>query len=254
MEKWKCKKIIIAAPFGNYISHPESTSTVGTYTVENRAGFLRWRLVWRIIKTLRYLPSQNSWRNKLGLPNPGIEHLKTIDARGKIVSIHGFCPADWQKLLNCVHQLNPLAVELNISCPNVGKVEVDRELFREAISTKLPVVVKLPPTNYWETFLLAHEEGIRIFHCCNTLPSPLGGISGPTLKPHSLAAVQKLKDFDANLEIIGGGGITAVNDIELYQKAGADKFSIATAFFNPWFFLNYRKEIRKLGLKSIKHC
>src|ERR1051326_1557670 len=88
-------KVIIGAPFGNYLSTPGVTSTVGTYTLKNRAGFMRWWLFWRMLRTLRYHFGLG-WTNKLGLPNPGIDHARRKAERNpqwikdKILSIHGF--------------------------------------------------------------------------------------------------------------------------------------------------------------------
>ena len=60
----------ISAPFGNYLKFKNATSVAGTFTVLPRKGRLK-----QIIKTLRYVKTDAgwSWRNKLGLRNPGLE-------------------------------------------------------------------------------------------------------------------------------------------------------------------------------------
>ena len=176
------KPLIISAPFGNYIQPSGATPTLGTFTAAARSG-----RVWRILKTVRYSWRMDAWVNKIGLRNPGIDWLVArieagkIDASDKIVSIHGFTAEDWTKLLGQITAIKPLAVELNISCPNVGEMDWPVNLFADAVATGVPVIVKVPPVNYAGIFRQAIEAGVRVFHCCNTLPVPAGGISGQPL-------------------------------------------------------------------------
>jgi dihydroorotate dehydrogenase len=236
-------KVIIGAPFGNYLSTPGVTSTVGTYTLKNRAGFMRWYLFWRILRTLRYHRGLG-WTNKLGLPNPGIEHARHKAARNpawikdKILSIHGFVDTEWYQLLDHVKWIKPAAVELNISCPNVGHLSVPADLFTRAIEvTGVPVIVKLPPVRWEETFEAALAAGVHFFHCTNTLPVPAGGLSGKPLKQVSLEVCRRVKTRAPHVSVIGGGGITGPDDVEDYWKAGAGSFSVASALLNPLHLL-----------------
>ena len=63
----------ISAPFGNFLQHAtfatDATCVTGTFTLKPRAGRIS-----QILKTLRYVNTEAgwSWRNKLGLRNPGI--------------------------------------------------------------------------------------------------------------------------------------------------------------------------------------
>lgn len=237
------KKVIISAPFGNYLSSEHATSTIGTYTIRNRAGFLRWWLFWRILRTLRYRPSVGGWTNKLGLPNPGIRHLERLDKSallGKIVSVHGFTPDEWSELLARTYAAGALPsggtgcwIELNVSCPNIGHLSVPQDLFDSTI--KLfgadSVIVKIPPVSYWPTFELAYASGVRIFHATNTLPVPCGGLSGKALKRVSLDVVKRIKDARPDVTVIGGGGITSAEDAVDYVRAGATHVSVASALF-----------------------
>lgn len=239
------KKLLISAPFGNYLESDYADSTIGTYTLENRAGWLRWKLFWKLAWTLRWKTSLSGWINKLGLPNPGIEYLLARPhlASGKILSIHGFNLREWRRLLDSTKELKLLAVELNISCPNIGHIDIQHKLFESALGTNKSVIVKLPPTNYWHTFKEAHTVGIRNFHCCNTLYTPSGGLSGKVLKPICLDVISRIKDYDAECKLIGGGGISTTQDISDYQRVGAEHFSIGSAFFHPslWFY-KYRNQ------------
>ena len=234
------KPLIISAPFGNYIQPIGMTPTLGTFTAAARPG-----RVWRILKTVRYYPRLRAWVNKIGLRNPGIDWLVSrvdagrIDVSDKIVSIHGFEPNDWWKLLQRVESISPLAVEMNMSCPNVGEIDWPPELFLRAQAMDVPVIVKLPPVNYDLIFEQAHEAGLRTYHCCNTLPVAAGGLSGQPLKPVALQCVRDLRTCYDDLTIIGGGGIRTVGDVDQYAEAGADYFAIGTKVFNPKYLLSH---------------
>lgn len=236
--------LIIGAPFGNYFDQAEATSTLGTFTYERRAGTLkRW---WRILLTVRYYPGIGAWKNKLGLPNPGIAWLfgqvshGKIRVSNKIVSISARTTSDWDWLIACTHLMDPAYVELNVSCPNCpGETDsTDYEsIFRKAAKL-LPgrVIVKLPPVGYRNIVKMAMVNGVMGFHCCNTLPTPTGGISGKPLKVLSLAAVQEVKKLLGSQKhiLIGGGGITSVQDANDYWMAGVTNIAIASVLFFPW--------------------
>jgi dihydroorotate dehydrogenase len=238
-------KLIISAPFGNYIQPAGATATLGTFTAARRPG-----RVWRILKTVRRYRRIGAWVNKIGLRNPGmpwlVERVRSgrITVADKIVSIHGFADADWYALLDQAAAIKPLAVELNMSCPNVGCIEWPHDLFLRAVSSGVPVIVKVPPVNYQTIFAQALAAGVRTFHCCNTLPVPAGGLSGKPLKP---VALQCIRDIVGNLagpvvpelRIIGGGGITQPSDIDEYAAAGARHFAIATKAFSPIYLLTH---------------
>lgn len=236
-------RLIASAPFGNWIQHSDVTSTVGTYTVSNRAGFKKWRLWWKVASTLRRYRKIQAWTNKLGLPSPGLEYLKSLSPAylaGKIFSIHGFDQWEWAALLHFVKLQDPKpeALELNVSCPNVGELSVPASLFRDANHDELgcPVIVKLPPVNWEFTFETAYDAGIRNFHCCNTLPTPCGGMSGKPLKAVSLGVIREIRrrtrsnTTEERVKIIGGGGITEPRDIANYYDAGADYFAVGSGW------------------------
>jgi dihydroorotate dehydrogenase len=238
-------RLIISAPFGNYVQPHGTTPTLGTFTAHRRSGRL-----WRILKTVRYYPRIKAWVNQIGLRNPGmpwlVERVRSgrIDVRDKIVSIHGFNDEEWFSLIDQAATISPLAVELNMSCPNVGEIEWPQDLFARAVA-RLPgslpgVIVKLPPVNYHLLALQAIEQGVRTFHCCNTLPSPGGGVSGKPLKPVALQCIRDLRQrYSDPLTLIGGGGITTPADIDDYAQAGADHFAIGTKVMNPRYLFSH---------------
>ena len=234
--------MIISAPFGNYIQPEGATPTLGTFTAAARPGRL-----WRIVKTVRYYPRIRAWVNKIGLRNPGIDWLKTqVDAGrkrvdDKLVSIHGFDATDWRRLLDDIAALKPLAVELNMSCPNVGEIHWPPTLFEQAVETGVPVVVKLPPVRFHDMAEQALAAGVRLFHCCNTLPVPAGGVSGKPLKPVALECIvwMRRRPEAAELTLIGGGGITTVDDIDDYVAAGVQHVALGTVTMNPLLLITH---------------
>lgn len=256
--------LIISAPFGNYIQPKRGcTPTLGTFTNLRRPGRL-----WRIIRTVRYSPSLGAWVNKIGLRNPGIDwladraHAGKINLSDKLVSIHGFDDAEWDRLTTIAAELKPLGIELNMSCPNVGHINwppwlfertlercaaagqstnhkaqsTDSDAYRRAIGPM--VVVKIPPVNYHDMVRQALAAGVRTLHCCNTIPVPAGGVSGKPLKPVAIQCIRDVRSIAStmgvkDLRIIGGGGITIPSDIDDYASAGADHFAVGTKCFNP---------------------
>ncbi|MFM9958753.1 MAG: hypothetical protein ACKVZJ_11815 [Phycisphaerales bacterium] len=235
--------LIISAPFGNYIQPSGASPTLGTFTNLRRPGRL-----WRILRTVRYSPSLGAWVNKIGLRNPGIDWLADrarsgkIDLGNKLISIHGFDDAEWDRLSALAAELRPLGVELNMSCPNVGHVNWPEWLFKRSLercaAAGVLLVVKVPPVNETAMVRQALDAGVRILHCCNTIPVPAGGVSGKPLKPVAIQCLRNARAAAdqmgiANLRIIGGGGITTTADIDDYVKAGANHVAIGTKCFNP---------------------
>jgi dihydroorotate dehydrogenase len=229
--------LIVSAPFGNYIQPTGTTPTLGTFTAARRGG--RSAAFGRTILTVRYYRRLNAWVNRIGLRNPGIDSLKNQPAIGlplekSIVSIHGFDAQDWSLLLNRIERLRPLAVELNISCPNVGELSWPPGLFGQAIATGVPVIVKLPPIRFHQLASDAAAAGVQWFHATNTLPVAGGGMSGAPLKPIALQAVSWLRaEFGQATRIIGGGGIRSAADINDFAQAGADRFAVGSLAMRP---------------------
>ena len=240
------RPLLISAPFGNYIQPPNTTPTLGTFTAMRRRG-----RVPQILRTVRYYPRIGAWVNKIGLRNPGIDWLAgkvadgKIDPTDKLVSIHGFDAAQWATLLEKACALKPLGVELNMSCPNVGEIGWPEGFFGRAVEAAsaagTEAIVKLPPVN-WELMAeQAHSQGVRTFHCCNTLPNPKGGISGKPLLPVALTVVRAMRErYSAEVTLVGGGGITGPEDIAAYRDAGADHFAIGTKVMNPLYLVTDR--------------
>jgi len=234
-------KLYISAPFGNYYSHPDAISVLGTYTHEHRAGFIKkW---WRVLKTLR--PYPGGWINKLGLPNPGI-HAAPKPTENTVISLHAFDKDEWFRVQYIAYQyLGWREVELNLSCPNVAASTIDEAVYaaRSAILFGMDVTAKLGPVKPMQFVRPLSEAGVTKFHLCNTIPTPNGGISGAGLKPFSLWAVEEVRKYYPWAHIIGGGGINNEQDVKDYINAGANDVAIAGALLNPF---TARKKIANL--------
>lgn len=237
------QRLVIGAPFGNWFRRIGVTSTLGTFTHKHRGNF--WYRLWRVLWTCRYSWRMRGWINKLGLPSPALTDYvfanRQRDFSRDVVSIHGFEWAEYRDLLQTVSSMQPLAVELNLSCPNVCS-DFPRQLVSEALEavrSGIPVIAKLAPLHWLPVAEDLIGVGIRCFHCCNTIPCPSGGLSGKVLKKYSMAAVADLRRRWGSLPvIIGGGGVTCLQDVRDYMSAGADHVAVASMLFNPF---NWRK-------------
>lgn len=228
------RRFIINAPFGNYFHARDAISTYGTFTTQRRPGRIK-----QFVRTVR--PVNGGWINQIGLRNPGVGYLiehPPFATPQSIVSIHGFSTSDWDEVMSMAASLgrNQL-IELNASCPNVSDDNIDyAKVFHRAVALFDRSIVKIGPTEAdYHRVAQAICEGISRVHCGNTWPSPVGGISGPPLKPYSIAMVRKVREgAPPETVIIGSGGILAIKDIDDYWSAGADYVGCASLFLLPW--------------------
>ncbi len=107
-------------------------------------------------------------------------------------------------------------------------------------------ILKLSPTTEEGDIDMFYKKGFRQFHCsntimqkCNTCDYVFGGLSGPSVKPYSLDLIRYIKSKYKDTVVIGGGGIRNLKDVEDYEKAGADHFSVSSLCFNPIMFLKF---------------
>jgi dihydroorotate dehydrogenase len=234
-------KVIIGAPFGNWFRWHNTTPTIGTYTARKRAGFIT--RFWRLAATVRYYPRIQAWSNNLKLPSPGIDKFlfpaQPNSLNGKILSVAGFNDEDWNKLSLAITVSDAKWVEINASCPNCPGEDrtnypvVFKQLMQ--LASYVNFIVKLPPVGYRPLLYAAMEAGIANFHCCNTLPSPGGGLSGKPLQLLSLSCMNVVRTECKFVNtIIGGGGITTRHDARRFLDNGATHISIASGLFLPW--------------------
>jgi len=202
--------------------------------------------------------------NSIGLQNDGIgvfirKHLPEAEKIGVkiILSIFGQEKKDFISLANKISDIRNrvLAVELNLSCPNVDRgglafsiVPGDVNEIVKSVAGILgtPVIAKLSPNqhNLIEAAVAAKKGGAEAISIINTLvgmavnvhtfkpelASITGGLSGPAIKPIALAKVYSLAK-EKILPVIGMGGIFGVKDALEFLIAGASAIGVGTANF-----------------------
>tara|TARA_B100000963_G_scaffold346683_1_gene352165 strand:- start:2158 stop:2862 length:705 start_codon:yes stop_codon:yes gene_type:complete len=221
----------ISAPFGNYLQYAtfvkNATCVTGTFTLKPRPGRLK-----QILKTLRYVPTEAgwTWRNQLGLRNPGIFVGIENTAPNSVMSISSLEPNDWRILYEIVPK--NMNIELNISCPNV---DAHPNLTKSFAKDKRKwCIVKVPPTITNKQLDRIVKLGYTQIHASNTLPTQKGGLSGKIVAPYTMGIISFLKANYPHVEVIAGGGVTDKLSAQRYIDAGADHISLGTVNFTPW--------------------
>lgn len=224
--------IFINPPFSNYFSFEKTISIKGSYTLEPRTG-----LIMQVLRTLRYSFKHNGWINKIGLRNPGIDYAIKNYKKNSIVSVAILNKEDIPKLIKKIP--DDMNIELNISCPNAEKKMITEGIENFLNKKRTWCIIKLSPTTDMKLVDNYYKQGFRQFHCSNTYPTSTGGLSGKFLIPYSTELISNIKSKYSDTTLIGGGGITSKEEIEMYKKAGADHFSVSTLFFNPYKFYKF---------------
>jgi len=236
-------QLFISPPFSNYQSIlknlyniPSSTIYIkGSYTLEPRSG-----LVGQVLKTLRYSFAAGGWVNKIGLRNPGIdkaiqENYINLSKKERTKVITSIAILDIEEIPKFEKKLiNDMNIEINVSCPNV-----EHKLISSGLSTLLNphrawCIIKLSPITTFQEIDEYYNQGFRQFHCSNTLPIANGGLSGPSLQPYTSRLVAYISKSYPDCQIIAGGGIQNIKDIDNYRQKNVIGYSISTILFNPW--------------------
>lgn len=213
----------------------------------------------------RVHPTASGMINAVGLQGPGIEEwiakdLPRLVERGvKVVaSIWGRSVSEYAQaamMLSALPQDTVVALEVNLSCPNLegrsGIFAHDAELSAEVISAakcaKRPLWAKLSPNTdrIVEVASAVSGAGADAVTLVNTalgmvidtetarpvLGNGGGGLSGAAIHPIAVRAVHDVHVALPELDIIGVGGIrNGVDAIEL-MMAGAKAVQIGTATF-----------------------
>ncbi len=220
----------------------------------------------------RMWPLPAGMLNSVGLQNGGVENwlkreLPSLSATGArvVASIWGFSADDYRKVASLLGDavragtaVGVVAVEANISCPNV---EDRRRMFahsREGVSEAvgaaadgldraLPLWAKMSPnvTDLPELAGVARSAGAEAVTLINTLMGlaidPVtgrtrlggggGGWSGPAIHPVAVRAVYETRAAWPDLPIIGVGGVVSGQDAAELIAAGADAVQVGTANF-----------------------
>ena len=213
--------------------------------------------------TPRVTETPGGMLNSIGLQNPGvdavIEKYAGQWARWRtpvIVNVAGESVGDYVEVAKRLDGVPGVAgIELNISCPNVGKGGLQFAIDADAAAsvtaavrraTDLPLMVKLSP-NVADVRPIARaiaDAGADALSAVNTLsgiaiaPSrqrPLlgntyGGVSGPAIKPIALRVVYEVAQV-VSIPVVGIGGVTELADVLDYLAAGAVAVQAGTAIF-----------------------
>ena len=198
--------------------------------------------------------------NSIGLTNPGIEAALS-DLAPKwveygttvLLSISADSVEQFGEMTAMARSAREFqGLELNLSCPNVEKGSLfshNAELTGAAVAavkanTDRPVIAKLAPNvpNFIEIAQAAVAAGADALTISNTLPAmaidvetrkPIlggitGGLSGPGLRPVSLALVFRTAQV-VDVPIIGVGGIFQARHALEYILAGATAVQVGSA-------------------------
>jgi dihydroorotate dehydrogenase (NAD+) catalytic subunit len=205
--------------------------------------------------------------NSVGLQNPGVEawlsdELPALERAGArvVASIWGFTVEDFALAAKLLLDAPPavIAVEVNVSCPNV---EDRRKMFahssaatEEALDAsracERPRWAKLSPnvTDIVEIADAAVRGGAGALTLINTvmglaidpetrrprLGAGGGGLSGPAIRPVAVRAVYDCREAFPDLPIVGVGGIATGEHAVEMLLAGANAVEVGTAaFYDP---------------------
>jgi len=210
----------------------------------------------------RIVETPSGMLNAIGLENPGIDgFLRTILPQARnlgvplIANIAGSTVEDYVQLAGRLSREAAgaiVALEMNVSCPNVGAkglhFGVSPKLLKGLVAavraeTKLPLIVKLSPnvTDIVEVAKAALAGGADALTLINTLlgmavdvgtrrprlANVTGGLSGPAVKPVALRMVHQVWQA-TKAPIIGLGGITSAEDALEFIVAGASAVAVGT--------------------------
>ena len=201
--------------------------------------------------------------NSIGLQNPGVDAV--IEKYAKtwagwkvpvIVNVAGESVSDYVEVTRRLEGVPGIAgIELNISCPNVGRgglqFAIDAGAAGEVTAavrraTDLPLLVKLSP-NVADIRPIArghrrrrrrradrHQHPVR--HRRGAGPGePLlgniyGGLSGPAVKPVALRVVYEAAQA-VKIPVVAIGGVTELADVLDFLAVGAVAVQVGTAIF-----------------------
>jgi dihydroorotate dehydrogenase (NAD+) catalytic subunit len=237
--------------------------------------------------TPRVTETPGGMLNSIGLQNPGvdavIEKYAASWATWKvpvIVNVAGESVADYVAVTRRLDGVPGIAgIELNISCPNVGRgglqFAIDADAAGEVTAavrraTDLPLLVKLSP-NVADIRPIAkaiEAAGADALTAINTLSGiavapdrtrPLlgnvyGGLSGPAIKPVALRIVYEAAQA-VRIPVVAIGGVTELADVLDFIAVGAVAVQVGTAIFaDPTLPVRLVSELaaecRTLGVSS----
>ena len=213
----------------------------------------------------RIVETPSGMLNAIGSENPGADgfirvKLPPLQEIGVplIISILGHTDDEFVTLTEKFHrQKGVSALELNLSCPNLGKktlVAQDPEATRRVVKlvkeiSSVPVIAKLSPnvTDIASIAQAAQDAGADAVSLINTFSAMVidvnkrrpvlgnfsGGLSGPAIRPVAVYMVYQTAQR-VRIPIIAMGGIMTAQDALEFILAGATMVAVGTAnFINP---------------------
>lgn len=205
--------------------------------------------------------------NGIGLQGPGVDALVDEDlpwlvAEGArpVVSVAGTTVGHFSEVASKVaHSPGVIALELNISCPNM---ERGGEMFARtpsaaadvvaAVRTVIPattsLLVKLTAdvhdiVEVASSCLAAGADGLSLINSLRgmvidtrrrrpALSGGTGGLTGPAIRPIAVRCIWEVREAHPLVPILGGGGVWSGRDAYELILAGADAVSVGTAHFD----------------------
>jgi dihydroorotate dehydrogenase (NAD+) catalytic subunit len=244
--------------YGEEYAHVLDVATLGavitkTITLKPRVGNA----------PVRVAETPSGMLNSIGLENVGLrrfrdEKLPRLRALGAtlVVSLGGETPGELARLLAALGEERGIGgFEINFSCPNVARGgarywasprRLESTLRRLRPLTRAALIAKLPP----EMALLAdlaracEAGGADAITAVNTyvgmaldlerrrfkLGRPTGGLSGPAIKPLSLACCFEVARA-VRIPVLGSGGIMSAGDALEFIAVGASAVQVGTLNF-----------------------
>ncbi|MDE0652959.1 MAG: dihydroorotate dehydrogenase [bacterium] len=202
--------------------------------------------------------------NSVGLQGPGVvawaaEQLPALQAAGVrvVASIWGRTIEEYRRAAELLapHRSGILALEVNLSCPNLEEGEhlFARAPESTAAAVEASAIAGLP---LWAKLSLvapdivtvaaaAREAGAAAVTLINTVPGMVidvaerrpvlgagpGGVSGPAIRPQAVRAIWECHAALGDLPIVGVGGVARGADAVEMLMAGASAVQVGTATF-----------------------
>ena len=285
--------------FGVELAHPiiNASGTWDPLAARRAFGedaFTRFPFAAHVTKTITVEPRQGNppprlWEqpagliNSIGLPNKGIRRWLAEDLPELqqlpvplIVNVMGFDRHELSDLVEAVSGETPaIAIELNVSCPNVETglvIGSDPSECAAAVSaarerTTLPLIVKITPnaTDPAGVAVAAVDAGADAVSLVNTLKGlaiapdgaapwlggRTGGVSGPAIRHVALAQTQSVCE-GVEVPVIGMGGVSTGRHAADLLAVGATLVAVGSeSFRDPLAAERIRLELEGLPVPAM---
>lgn len=239
--------------------------SLGAVVVKSLAAF-----AWPGNPAPRLHPLSGGMLNAVGLQGPGIgtwasTHLEDLDRCGArvVISIWGRSPEEYERACEMIaelmessaHARNVVAVEVNLSCPNLsghGIISHDcataAEVIRRCKIAPRPLWAKLSPNSdrIVDSAKAVRDSGAEAVTLVNTVSGLVldevtglsvlgngagGGISGRVIHPIAVKAIHDVRSAMEEFPIVGVGGVSSPWDAVELLLAGASAVQVGTATF-----------------------